>query len=147
MSNPKIPKIRELSFWDIPLLPAFREALNMKTHIRVFFFPVGQVPELREIHSDLEGMQASIGGGFIERLGLTRELGLYCDADGRSKGLPFNCYLARPGEQGHHEIYGPMFICGSGGDSDDASISPKQLKQLKIGCTTSGKSIVIVEED
>lgn len=117
----------------------------MKTHIRVLFFPVGRDPELREIESDLPGMQGAIGGGFIELLSLTEDLSLYCDEEGRLKALPFNCYVGRPGETGEHEIYGPMFICAAD-DGDDASLSEKQLAKIKLGRTTSDKLIVVVEE-
>lgn len=61
--------------------------------IKVIIKRAGEMPYSTNISNKLENLQIHVGG-YIEAVGLTTDLAVLCDEEGRLKGKPFNCTVA-----------------------------------------------------
>lgn len=98
--------------------------------VRILAIPVDrtEAPEVRTINADLDGLREQVGGGWIEAVsgsGFT----LYCDEEGKLKGLPVNDRATRlimalwPNFR--DVIVGPAFLTGTAdGRGNDTDVVP-----------------------
>jgi len=113
--------------------------------LRVLVCRVGQEPIAEEIDPGLEPMQ-KIVGGYVECLGLEKNVDLWCNEEGRYT-LPLNRRfaarapqvdpkewsfviksdpnLADPGQMGYHEIHGDFFVAGADNEEGETVSLPE----------------------
>jgi hypothetical protein len=61
-------------------------------YIDVVVLKADGVVEMMRIRNELSALQELVGG-YIEHVDFIPEIGILCDEDGRSKGLPDNVYI------------------------------------------------------
>jgi hypothetical protein len=83
---------------------------------------VGQAPKLETVSNDLESLQ-SLVGGYIEVVGLSPEILMICNEEGKFNGSEANFPL------GHDVIMGDVFFCSSNGEEFD-SLSEESVKLI-----------------
>jgi hypothetical protein len=91
--------------------------------IRVLVKHPGKDPEVQEMETILEAMQAIVGGS-IELVGLSEDSGLdiYLNEDGKVIGLPLNVYFL-PGDI----IVGTLFVVRAGEEGNDISLTDEDI--------------------
>lgn len=65
----------------------------MAEKIKVIIKRPGEMPYSTWVSNRLENLQLHVGG-YIEAIGLSDDLAVICDEEGRLKGKPYNCNLA-----------------------------------------------------
>lgn len=78
--------------------------------IRVLRKKPGRPPEFVEIDNTLAALQHEVGG-YIETFGITPNLTVVCNEEGKIHGLPYNCTIF--GES----FVGPILLVGVRGDT------------------------------
>jgi hypothetical protein len=62
--------------------------------IKVVVCRLGKPPEIEEIDNGLESLQGTVGG-YVECLPLDHRIDIWCDEEGKVKGLPANRLVGR----------------------------------------------------
>jgi hypothetical protein len=93
--------------------------------VNVLFFPVGEVPQLREVKCpELAELQALVGGQ-VQTVVLRPGLGLWCNEEGRLLGLAPNRVIP-----GLDLIHGPFFLAAEDDDGELLSIEPRDVTAI-----------------
>ena len=109
------------------------EALETKDTIRVVLVEPGKLAREAEIGTELEDLQAAVGGGWIETFYPFESDEMVCvvlDDEGKLNGsLPNRAIYD---EKGHVEdiIFGPFFICDCSTE-EFGSLSEEQVERYK----------------
>jgi Domain of unknown function (DUF3846) len=83
---------------------------------------VGQEPVVRDIPPGLEAVQKLVGG-YIEHLGLTSEVGLFCNDSGMIDRLPPNAYVKG------NVICGDFYISRSDVEGNEIDLTQADIEQ------------------
>ena len=86
-------------------------------------------PEVREIGSGLEAMQAVVGGLIEAVYPYEEPIALICNEEGKINGLPLNRCLRDADGKIIDVIAGTFFICGAPSDSESfTSLTEEQIE-------------------
>jgi hypothetical protein len=88
--------------------------------LRVLRVEPGKAPEVKEIGSDLDSLQAEVDG-LIECIYMDDEGVLVCNEEGKLNGMEMNRRL------GDDIICGPFFLVGDDGEGDFISLTDSQI--------------------
>jgi hypothetical protein len=92
--------------------------------MKALFYPsAGEAPQTIDLPKTLEAMQALVGG-YVELVRMGK-YNVYCNEDGRSKGLPPNRALP-----GGPPIVGPFYIVAYAG-SNDRGLTDNEIDWLR----------------
>jgi hypothetical protein len=91
--------------------------------IKVLVKHPGKEPEVQEMETSLDAMQAIVGGS-IELVPLSEEseLDIYLNEEGKIEGLPFNIQY-----QPDDIIVGTLFVVRSGENGSDVSLTDEDI--------------------
>ena len=101
------------------------KAVEKNQKINVLICEPLTAPYMKEIGSELESLQATVGGGLIQAIyPFEDQVALVCNDEGKINGMTLN--RAVYGDEGQmlDIIAGPFFICGLTEDSFE-SLSPE----------------------
>jgi hypothetical protein len=96
--------------------------------IEVVVVRPGEEPKVETIPAELEGFQAAVGGGYVQCVPLDHlGVDLWCDEEGKLKGLPPNRHLAEISDT----VCGTFFLSG-GADEEGHTlgIPPERVAQV-----------------
>ncbi|HEX3028599.1 MAG TPA: DUF3846 domain-containing protein [Clostridia bacterium] len=97
--------------------------MKKKDMIKVLKFEPGKIPYEKEIHNDLEGIQAEVEGLF-ECVYLDDNCIAVVNEEGKINGMVLNRRI------GNDIIAGPFFICGDTEEGEFASLTDEQVKKF-----------------
>ncbi len=100
----------------------------MSDTIKVLLIKPMKPPEVTEIPSNLEGMQATVGGYIEATYPYEDPVALVCNEEGKLQGLPLNRALRDDTGEIYDIISGDFFICDVSGENF-ASLSDEQIKK------------------
>lgn len=90
--------------------------LRDRMRIRVLLIRPGHAPEVAVIENDLASFRAAVGGGYIECVQLTDTVCLWCDEEGKLKGLQASRYVPELNDV----VAGQFFLTGPSDDEGEA---------------------------
>ena len=90
----------------------------MSDSLRVLIIPPGHPPELRTIPHTLEALQACVGGD-LECWAIEDHVAIYCNEEGRLRGLPYNRRLTLPNGTSERFV-GPILLTGFHDETGDS---------------------------
>jgi hypothetical protein len=96
--------------------------------IKVVLVKPMQKPQVVEIGSSLESMQATVGGCIEQIMPFDEEVALVCNEDGKNDGLPLNRALKNSDGKIVDIIVGDFFICSAKGENF-TSLTDEQVKR------------------
>lgn len=95
----------------------------MKGYIKALIKRPGYVPELELIENTLKALQTKVEG-YIETVGLTKDITVICNEEGILLDLPWNCRI------NGIDFFGPVIICGTKGE-EFADLSEKNISVMQ----------------
>ena len=97
--------------------------------MKVVIVEPNKKPEVREIGSGLEAMQAVVGGLIEAVYPFEDPVALVCNEEGKINGLPLNRCLRDADGKIIDVIAGPFFLCGAPSDSESfTSLTDEQIE-------------------
>lgn len=90
--------------------------------ITVLKIEPGLPPAVKEIHNDLDSLQAEVGG-LIECIPFPNGCVVVCNEEGKINGMPPNRRL------GADILCGPFFVCDTTRSGDFSSLSKSQIAE------------------
>ena len=101
------------------------QAVEKNQKINVLICEPLTAPYMKEIGSELESLQATVGGGLIQAIyPFEDQVALVCNDEGKINGMTLNRAVYGDERQMLDIIAGPFFICGLTEDSFE-SLSPE----------------------
>ncbi len=97
--------------------------MKKENTIRVLKIEPGKMPYEKEIHNDLEGIQAEVEGLF-ECVYLDDNCIAVVNEEGKINGMELNRRV------GNDIIAGPFFICGDTEEGEFASLTDEQIEKF-----------------
>jgi len=97
--------------------------MKKENTIRVLKIEPGKIPYEKEIHNDLEGIQAEVEGLF-ECVYLDGNCIAVVNEEGKINGMELNRRI------GNDIIAGPFFICSDSEDGEFVSLSDEQMEKF-----------------
>lgn len=102
---------------------------------RALLIPVSGRVELANVATDLTSLQGLIGGGWLEGVTFSGTAHLYCDEEGKLKGLPINVHateLVRHFMPRFADIIcGDAIVLGHNGDGEEHDV-PRDVAALLV---------------
>lgn len=97
--------------------------------MKVLVVEPNQKPEVREISSGLESMQAVVGGLIEAVYPFDDPVALICNEEGKITGLPLNRCLRDESGEINDIIAGTFFLCGAPAESESfTSLTDEQIE-------------------
>ena len=117
--------------------------------MNVLMVEPGKAPYETQIGSDLQSMQALVGGYIQAVYPYEEPVALICNEDGKLDGLPFNRALRDPDGDIYDIVAGKFFIVGLGQSDftdlphDLAEQFAEQFRQLEMFLRVGGKIVAV----
>lgn len=107
-----------------------REPAREGNKIDVLLVKPGEFPQPFQVSTELEALQAAVGGGIEVVYPFEDPVGLVCNEEGKLTGLPLNRALRDEDGQMYDIIAGDFLVVGLTED-DFGSLTPEQMEKFE----------------